>query len=202
MQIEAISDEACDVYLDFVNDDRRVPGAVNEECGLTPHNLDHGYGNWGVESNTGRIRDSDQFHGWKPGKQNSRQRHWQSCTSEHPPPTCEHYNDDNCTKQKANADDDRVYAKGTFRRWHMSCRDRFSGGVHVVRSVYMSVYELDSPDPDDFITTIGYGTITIPVTCNALWTCTGDSGWKQPTYGNREVTAKVKIKLRTKRWSR
>ncbi len=35
MQIEAIADEACDVYLDFINDERRVPGPVNEECGWT-----------------------------------------------------------------------------------------------------------------------------------------------------------------------
>ena len=72
-----------------------------------------------------------------------------------------------------------------------------SGGVYVIRNVHMALYELDSPDSHDFITELGYGNISIPVTCRNIWYCTGDTGWRRPTSGHSDVKAKVKIELRT-----
>lgn len=179
--VESLASEACEVYVQFRNHYRRVPGPVNAECGFTPHNLDHGYGNWGVSSNYGRVRDTYQFSGWK---RSGRQYHWQSCTREHPPPTCEHYNDNGCTTQRAVPDVMRSYGSYFFRGWRNSCAGLFRGGVYTTRNVHMTIYELDWPDSDDWVATLRYGTINVPITCNGQWDCTGSSAWKPPGSGH------------------
>ena len=198
MQIEATASEACDVHVEFLNRERRVPGPVNVECGITPHN-DKGYGNWGVNSNMGSVENGDQFAGWK-NKDGHRQ--WQSCTSENPPPDCEHYNTDACTTQVAYPYDEQDYASYVARYWNESCSAQFQGGIFIIRRAYMSILELDEPDEDDHITTIRYGDVSVPIECNGIWRCEGQSSWKSPESGNSAVTAQVSIRVWTRHHER
>ena len=149
----------CVLTVNFPNDIRRVPGAVNAECGSFSFHNDQGYGNWGVDSNHGRRRDAFQFAGWK-WRHNKRQ--WQSCTNENPPPNCHHYNDAGCTKQKANPE--RQYGYGGYSQYgprDMPCEDWVPGAI-TINGVYMQLYELDKPDADDFITSLGYHDMSLP----------------------------------------
>ncbi len=196
MQVDAVADEACDITFEFTNRERRVPGPVNVEC--SGIHDDDGWGNWGVLSNMGRIRNGDQFAGWyrKHGH-----RMWQSCTRENPPPSCKHYNV-NCRTQAADPYNPREYAGASVRHWHETCREQFSGGVFIVRRAYMSVHELDWPDEDDHITTIRYGDVRVPIECSGAWRCRGQSSWYSPRSGNSAVTANISVKIRTRRHSR
>lgn len=196
MQMEAVADEACDITFEFDNRDRRVPGPVNVECS-GPHD-DDGWGNWGVLSNMGRIRNGDQFAGWY-----SKHGHlmWQSCTRENPPPSCDHYNV-NCRTQRAAPYDTQEYAGAVARHWHESCREQFSGGVFIVRRAYMSVHELDAPDEDDHITTLRYGDVRVPIECNGAWSCRGKSSWHSPQSGDSAVKSNIRVEIRSRRHSR
>ena len=99
--------EVCVITIKGQNQERKVAGAINVECGDECHGLPPfpchtaPFGNWGVYSNYGGITDSDQFKGWKVPRFDSKEQ-WNSCTTERPefqPPNCDYYNANNCTTQ-------------------------------------------------------------------------------------------------------
>ena len=187
--VEAVAD--CRVSARFYNDQRRVPGEVNVEC-TWPHD-DDGWGNWGIISNYGGVRDSFQFAGHKLI---DNKRQWQSCTSENPPPSCYYYNDD-CTKQMAAPDNRRSYASHYYIADGV-CEDI---GVVTVGNVFMHVYELDSPDADDHVASLQYGDMDIDLECASAWICSGNSEWVSASSGGGTIAARVQIEVRTALWN-
>lgn len=186
----------CTWDMHFSNNQRRVPGSVNLEC--TGLHDDDGWGNWGINSNTGSRRNGFQFPGWysKGGW-----KQWQSCTREHPRPDRRYYNDaaSGYRKQKADPDDSRHYASARFRSPRGTCRAT-APGVHTYLGVYMDVYELDGGGifwgRDDKVTKLTYGNVNIPISCTSSWSCSGQSSWLTPTSGNAHVTANVRVGIR------
>ena len=179
----------CKITYTLYNRHRKVAGPVNVEC--TGLHDDQGYGNWGVLSAYGGIYNGGQFAGWKlrGGK-----RQWQSCTSENPPPNFLHYNDNAYTTQKAAPYNTRTFAhKVLYGPNNQTCRNYFSSGV-VVLQVSMNLYELDWPDSDDHVTTLSYGTLTVPITCTSSWRCEGYSAWKSKSSAG--VSADVRARVR------
>ena len=59
-----------------------------------------------------------------------------------------------------------------------TCEQYFSGGTAVVTNLRKKLYELDAPDPDDYVTSLNYGTVTVPITCSSAWSCSGWSSWR------------------------
>ena len=110
--IEAVA--WCFVEVSLYNYERRVPGHVNAECsechysgcGKKKSKYQSGFGNWGVASQYGEIRDTDQFAGWYDEDDKLQ---WQSCTKKLPKPDCLAYNDNHCTGQKTVPENKRRY---------------------------------------------------------------------------------------------
>ena len=186
----------CSVSVEFYNDQRRFPGEINVECSW-PHwgdDYGNGWGNWGVISNYGGVRDTDQFAGHKFVDY---KKQWQSCTRRNPKPSCWYYNDNRCTGQKADPDNARQYAYYAYRS-DGSCEDI---GVFTINGVFMHVYELDEPDADDPVASLLYGDVHIPLSCGRYSRCTGDSAWIAATSGRGTISARVQIRVRTNQWT-
>ena len=192
----------CGVYTSFSNADRHLFGDVSEECGPghTPP-----WGNWGVDSPHGSRQDANQFAGWKPL---GGHRQWNSCTTNSPwrPGDVGHWNFYNHPpvqriEQIADPDNSNVYASNNF---HLSgtC-ENVMGGVFIYTGLYMKLYELDGGGPfggqDDHVTTLNYGSVSIPMSCAGAWSCTGQSGWISPISGNSDVTANIRLSVFTYR---
>ena len=156
--------KSCTVRLEGQNRERTVRGVFAKEC-VFPHNIGGPWGNWGVSSNYGDIRDADQFKGWHLmwGK-----RQWNSCTRDYI--GSQYYSD---------IDEDGI--------WYQESRDTVTHGVMEYltnRNVcpnswypvadpgdaclslngltftqsnnLMDIYELDWPDRDDFVTQLKF----------------------------------------------
>ena len=98
------------------NKDRKVPGPVNEECGLPGEGNSAPFGNWGVETETSGRKNGLQFAGWCRDKTvcdnngdywvacRDRWYEWNSCTSDRPrfpPQNTTLYNDSNGYRQES-----------------------------------------------------------------------------------------------------
>ena len=191
LSIPADAIAECRVVVDFYNDQRRVPGDVNVECSGAhwPDDYGNGWGNWGVVSNAGGVRDADQFAGHKLI---DNKKQWQSCTRRNPKPNCWYYNDERCTAQRAIPDNARKYASYTYST-SVICE---AIGVETINGVSMHVYELDWPDPDDLVASLLYGDVDIPLTCKNASSCQGESPWIAATSDGGTVAARVRIKVR------
>jgi len=195
----------CFTQLTFHNARRRVKGHLDQECDSPlPDRLEHSHpwGNWGVNSNYGSRRDSFQYAGWKTPS-GSRWKEWNSCTEgRYRPGSALYYNDNNYTTQKANPDNTRTYATHTWRGPRGRSCDAYYGNTAYYRTQYMSLYELDAGGfpfgGDDFVTTLRFGNISIPIRCSSDWTCTGTSRWRS-SRSNSNASARIRISLRTYR---
>ena len=196
--------QRCYLTAEFYNTSRRVTGSLDQECGkwYLPIQLEHSppWGNWGVNSRYGRRRDAFQWAGWKriPG---TRWSQWSACTKgRFAPPNSEYYNDRGGWTQKAAPD--RDYWHATHRRYMRpgrSCDSQF-GNVYVYRDVYMKLYELDAGGfpfgGDDFVTRLRFGNVSVPISCDGDWHCTGVSPWKS-SIPNSNGSARLRIDIRT-----
>lgn len=168
----------CTYHITFKNDKRRVPGAVNKECGGV-HSPP--WGNWGVDSNYTSRQDGYQFAGWHPL---DGWRQWNSCTRDYNYPA---YLNDNGRGQRAYPDIPHNYSTTS---WGPSgtCPNvvTFSGS-------YMKIWELDKRAGDDEVGVLGYPAFSAPLTCRNPFTCSGQSAWVAPNLGPTSiVTAKIK----------
>ena len=208
---------SCRVILDFLNQKRRVTGAIDAECpGVTLHSAP--FGNWGVNSNYGWLRDENEFAGWERDSDGT--RHWNSCTIQkwrykfptggpHPYPyTYSHpyyYNDPipARTRQKADPDDARTYAATIWQMGHpfepdMSCQDVLPP-LFVFSGLFMDLHELDLGDDDEHTETLGYPDVHVPITCQSAWNCTGESAWTSQNSSHDRATADIRVTLETRR---
>lgn len=149
-----------------------------------------GYGNWGVDSLYGAIHDTTQFKGWRDGE-------WNSCTC------CsgayEFNNGYNSQRQSNWPDEPHQWAGGWFD-WQLEggegagC-EALDGNDFNFGNVYMELYELDAFS-HDYLTTLTYPNLVVPLDCPDEDTCTGQSDWKWPTdQGDLDVNAKVRARV-------
>ncbi len=207
-------EEYCVIVLTGQNRNRTVAGAVNTECeGI--HSKP--FGNWGVASNYGRIRDKDQFRGWWPRHTTSTKKQWNSCTTKkakYRAPNCTYYRRSvpptppyRCDKQYSND----VVTHGTlrYRTAVQPCPPPWwpagssSSGCRWVGTVgqasnHMSLYELDPGGGNQLVETLYF-----PGTSVTLTGCTKEecpektTGWVRMT-SSTSSTAKVEAELRMK----
>jgi hypothetical protein len=80
----------CTVSLTTVNHNRYAY-ETDEECTAGLHTVP--WGNWGVNSNVGKVRDADQFKGWRQSCSEVKVE-WNSCSVNylHPDQNCERLN--------------------------------------------------------------------------------------------------------------
>jgi hypothetical protein len=78
----------CTLNLSTVNHNRYVY-ETDEECTIGLHTVP--WGNWGVNSNLGRVQDRDQFKGWRQPCNEVRVE-WNSCSVNYAHQNCERFN--------------------------------------------------------------------------------------------------------------
>src|SRR5262249_42944408 len=76
----------CTVNVTLINHNRYAY-ETDEECSGPIHSVP--WGNWGVNSNVGTVRDTDQFKGWRQPCSDVKVE-WNSCSFNYAPP------DQNC----------------------------------------------------------------------------------------------------------
>ena len=196
--VEADTPGFCQVRLRYYNRNRHVHGPVDTECSW-PHTPP--WGNWGVESNGGWRLNGFQFAGWKP-KDGLLQ--WNSCTSDNAKyraPSSRYYNWNGNREQWSGGIRQYGDTGWVLGSTTSSCRAVFEG-VYTVPNVYMKLWELDAGwwpfGEDDDVTTLQYGSVSIPVTCSSHSTCTGVSAWRSAR--DSKVAADVHITLVTRYW--
>jgi hypothetical protein len=131
----------------------------------------------------GRRVDGRQFEGWfvPPGDWKYQ---WNSCTTQWPytRPNCTYYNGWLCMSQyswgflgvNSHAGGlDRVAVSCPYD-WNRhgycdwgGCKDL---GGYWIRNNWMDLYELDWPDPDDFITRLSFPDVGVALSCT-VWSC-------------------------------
>ena len=200
----------CTVTLKGQNRNRTVAGAVNVECGAWPHSAP--FGNWGVFSNYGGVKDTDQFRGWKWLDGPSTKKQWNSCTTSVPkyhPPNCDYYNANGCTTQASSAT--VTHGVYSYRYSGNQCPQYLDpddppppgcsnmSGVSISQSSnYMTVYELDRPDSDDLVETLYFpGTSVTLGSCNYDGCPERTSSWADMS-SSSDAWADVEAELRMK----
>ena len=202
-------EEACVVLLTGQNRNRTVSGAINQECpGGGWHSAP--FGNWGVSSNySSRLRDTDQFRGWKHLDGPWTKQQWNSCTAFYPPPDCENYQLPACTAPQTSPAT-VTHGSRSYRTSVTHCPNPLIGypgergngcsfvqGSFSQSSNYMTLYELDW-DGNDLVETLYF-----PGTSVTLTGCTYDgcpertSSWVDMTSSTSNI-AIVEAELRMK----
>src|SRR5262245_60835160 len=87
---ETYAQNLCTVSLTTVNHNRYAY-ETDEECTGGFHTVP--WGNWGVNSNLGKVQDADQFKGWRQSCSEVKVE-WNSCSVNyaHPDQSCEKFN--------------------------------------------------------------------------------------------------------------
>jgi hypothetical protein len=87
---EVRAQNQCVISIAMVNHNRYAY-ETDEECSGPVHTVP--WGNWGVNSNMGRVRDADQFKGWRQSCSEVKVE-WNSCSVNyaHPDANCERLN--------------------------------------------------------------------------------------------------------------
>jgi len=195
----------------MINAARHVIGEVNAECPPSWHSAT--WGNWGVSSNWGGLTNADQFRGWKVS---GSQGQWNSCTRDHIRDTDNiYYNHDhngNGLGDDQWIDTAWIYTGAQIDQYTGCPMDTNydgvcdTGGCLALNSTgfgvggqFLSLYELDWPDGDDFITTLyaHSGCCHVNLSCSKDY-CSGPvfSPWWPTTYStNTAVTANVIMKV-------
>ena len=145
-------EEMCIIMFTEQNRSRTVAGTIDVECpGFTFH--DPPFGNWGVISTfADEVEDEDQFRGWKHKDGCKTKLQWNSCTThtKFEPGQCDYYNSYDCETQYSPevVTHGRSIYLGITRK--QSCME-YDGVTVPLESNFMELYELDSPDKDEFI---------------------------------------------------
>lgn len=180
------------------NNQNRIVLAPNQgvditvECQAWPHSVP--FGKWGISANVG----GGVFEGWHNGKSfcsgvgdPGPGTQWNSCTSKVPPPNCECYNHANCTQQITISG---VNSHGSFSgAFPVSCpREYTDGTVHggcedvvgvtaTLSQNFMTLYELDWPDPDAVVQSLYFPDRSATLTSCDAWSCAlAASPWADP----------------------
>ncbi|MFN7922267.1 MAG: hypothetical protein U0Q16_19340 [Bryobacteraceae bacterium] len=197
-----------------MNRNRAIRGEITAECPDRLHTAP--FGNWGVTSNFGTIRDGHQFDGWcnntRVCDNNNNCKNvcrdgwfeWNSCTN-HPDfkaPNCSLYNAANCTEQVTTTGPN---VHGT-RMVEVKVRCPIDlnndgvadgGGCADVKSLnngrnFMSLYELDPITGNDLVQTLYFPDTPVNLNCTPAGCPTAGSSWVGPTSYDSPVTpAKV-----------
>ena len=180
-------------------------GVIRAECGGDLHSAP--YGNWGVTSNYGRVKDSNQFPGHHRGRAwRTRERIWQwnSCTTRYPEP---------------NGQRSIIGIATHGRKLHRISVPCAGPNIFIpipsvegcnaapstwsVHGNFMSLYELDW-DGNDFVTTLYFPSTSSATNCS-YYQCTGETstsaGWVGVSRSTRPTTgvdaqARVKVSAR------
>jgi hypothetical protein len=183
---------ACRMQWGALNGQRAVQGTVQAECSVNGP-----WGNWGVTSNVGWVRDGDQFMGWK---RLDGHYQWNSCTNHprYPVSHCSYYNSANCTEQTT-SQGNGVHGGG----WDyvpVNCPVDYDGdgacdaggcldaSSYTLSNNWMSLYELDHGLGDDFVTTLYFPDVTAYLSCT-VWGCFNNAAdWVASWYSTNPST--------------
>lgn len=204
----------CEVEIKAWTSDRQITGAVNVECGAGLHSAP--WGNWGVTSNFDRRRDTDQFRGWKHIDGPSTKRQWNSCTTrvaQFRAPNPNYYNN-RPTYDEQYSSETVGYGRTSFRTSYTPCSQipgqptnppgcsNLNGEKVTIRGNYMKLYELDAPDPDDFVTELSYPDKAATLTgCDQDGCPESTSSWSSQSSSSRAgtgVRADMRISVRAR----
>ena len=184
----------CTADLAFYNLSRGIHGDVNAECPEDPGPHSVPWGNWGVDSNYGGREDGHQFPGWEPQLDGTYE--WNSCTRILDP---NHFNARQWTQVDRGTRNLYAVARHQSPSGY-TCESWLSGGLYTIVGEFMKLYELDGGGiffgGDDWVTTLLYSGINIPVTCTGPWACTGWSAAVSPYSGTADVTADIQLYVR------
>lgn len=190
----------CQVYASWQNTERYMDGAPSVECGF-PHSPP--WGNWGVTSNVGPRYDGYQFTGWHPS---DGWYQWNSCFTNYHPPNSSYYNANGGFSQENDPATVNTYGNATFSDWWVSAPSEGydSGGCFDIEGVqfgssnnYMSLYELDPWDDDEFVQTLYFPNPMYAVlACGSPDYCGGASGWQSPASRSYHATVVVNALIR------
>ncbi len=194
--------QTCRLQVSGLNRNRIGYGPFDQECSW-PHSVP--FGNWGVASNYGPKIDGYQFQGWCRGdyvcyndgdcgvRCNGNWYEWNSCTVDwrYSPPNCSLYNYNNCWAQQTDRPEG-VHGVKTVQIAVDCPRDTNldgicdEGGCKEVWSYgeatnYMTLYELDRWDDDEFIRTMYFPATSVNLTCDVGWCQAAGSPWGSPT---------------------
>lgn len=188
---------ACVIEVDGYNRDRYVRQEVAVEC--PPEFSTHPWGNWGVDSNLSYRWDGSQYQGWKSTESHVE---WNSCTQGdwgHPGPSYFNANYPSWDEQETTTGDNR-YGSITFQLFpdneNNGCSE-LDGYNLTFYNNWFEAYELDDfpGNPDDFVDSMTFGSLTIPLTCNyggcnLSWS---NARWKLGNAGliSHEIQAKI-----------
>ncbi len=200
----ALGQSRCVLSLNLVNHNRYVYQST-EECGRFFHSVP--WGNWGVNSNVGTRRDTNQFQGWRQPCTQTKVE-WNSCTvrslfqsssylnfpnlltpypfpangypfadpftnNDLTPPYGGIYNTDQYSPCGANVYGSvQVVLPVTPRRDENGdgifdtggCADLNGQPLNMQRN-FMTLYELDSPDPDDLVESLYFPDLSVTLRC-------------------------------------
>ena len=198
------SEYRCETYVEFENRERRVFGMnIAAECKEDGHSVP--FGNWGVDSNRGAVRNAFQFPGWK--KECTcilgiclfcDLRQWNSCTRDHPPAEYSQYYNGSGHNQIADPDSTAFYGGGTEQGPDGATCESL-GPVESLRGNYMDLWEIDlfgGRDNDELVAKLTYPSVDVPMTCDSEWDCHGSSEWLSPSLGDDAVSADIRITVR------
>lgn len=221
--LAALTAEAqiCQLSVAGLNRNRKVKGEISAECPGDPLHTAP-FGNWGVTSNYGRVRDGHQFNGWCrevrvcDNRGNCKMEcrdgwyEWNSCTTnaDYKAPNCTLYNAANCTEQATTTG---VNVHGTINvDIPVRCpRDTNNDGVadeggcrdlreHISTGNYMSLYELDPFTGNDLVQTLYFPQTVMPLNCTVAGCPSAASDWVTPNgYDSPRDPAKVFAELAT-----
>lgn len=208
------SGQVCRISVAGLNRNRKVMGPIHAECPGTIHTAP--FGNWGVTSNFGQIRDDHQFQGWCHDSRVCDNQgscwmdcldgwyEWNSCTdnSRFAAPNCTLYNDADCRAQMSpmgiNVHGTRVTDVGVRCPVDTNqdgiadqggCAD---AAVYRSGTNFMSLYELDPGTGNDLIQTLYFPEVVMQLGCDQ-WGCAPQgSNWLSPiAYDSPKSPAKV-----------
>ena len=190
----------CHTFRTFYNDQRRVPGPVNVECG-TGRDWMHTapFGNWGVDSPRDNPEDGRQFAGWK---NIGNLLQWNSCTSKPKYRTSEYLPDGE--PQLPDPDSWNIYAQDVRRGpRNVPCRTVHRSRLFVATNLYMKIYELDlrgdfflGGNGSDLVNTLRYPIALVPLVCDTINSCRGRSPWLRPLQSSN-VSANIQLVVHT-----
>ena len=77
-----------------------------------------------------------------------------------------------------------------------TCED-LQPGVYTFEGLFMHLYELDKRDDDELTARLQYPTVSVPITCQNPWDCSGESKWKpnKPSAGTQYATAQIRVTI-------
>lgn len=196
----------CHTTITFQNSHRRVPGPVDTECGTRREPLHSPpFGNWGVKSRYGNLRDSFQFAGWK-SSDDSPWLQWNSCTSDSRYNTRQYL--PHGQPQQAIPDGTNQYAMTVhYGPNNVPCNRVHSKGVYPFKSpLRMEIYELDNifdfilfGNGADLVGSLIYPPINVPLTCRpSTGSCSGQSRWLSPdgNVSDSNVSANIRVVIK------